>query len=324
MFESLRQIVEKLVSSSPLRPLWNLRGISLRQIVVETWRGITQDHIFGHAAELGYYFLFSLFPTLFCAGSLLGIALRSSHQFPVRLLQVLMLVIPAEAFKVVITTFNDAASAASSGKITFGSLVAIWSASVGVSAIQDTLNAIFRIEDPRSYLAARANAIVLTIVLSILGVLCLACIFGGDLGAAFIYSQVPDHVIGGVYASSIKIMAWTGACCLLAFSFALLYYWAPGRRPQCWRWLTPGIGFGLLGWLAASLGFRAYLSVFRSYTATYGSLGAGIILLTWFYLSGLMFLIGAEIDMVIDGGGRQAPPRFREMGAATELHRKTA
>ena len=323
MPQSWRQQLEQLLSNSPLRPLWNLHGLSLREIAIETWRGVSQDHIFGHAAELGYYFLFSLFPTLFCAGSILGFVLRSSHQFPTKLLQVLMLVIPADAFKIMMTTFNDAAHAASSGKITFGFIVAVWSASIGVSAIQDTLNAIFRIVEPRSYIAARASAIVLTIVLSLLGVLCLACMFSGDLGAAAVYHQVPDHVLGHLYASSIRIMAWIGAACLIALSFSLLYYWAPGRRPRCWRWLTPGIGFGLLGWLAASLGFRAYLQVFNSYSATYGSLGAGIILLTWFYLSGLMFLMGAEIDMVIDGGGHQAPPQFQPFDAASDM-RKSA
>jgi membrane protein len=323
MPQSWRQQIEQLLSNSPLRPLWSLHGLSLREIAVETWRAMGQDHIFGHAAELGYYFLFSLFPTLFCAGSILGFVLRSTHQFPARLLQVLMLVIPADAFKIVMTAFNDAAHAASSGKITFGSIVAVWSASIGVSAIQDTLNAIFRIEEPRSYLAARASAIVLTVVLSLLGVLCLACMFGGDLGAAVIYHQVPDHALGRLYASSIRIMTWIGAACILALSFSLLYYWAPGRRPRCWRWLTPGIGFGLLGWLLASLGFRAYLHVFSSYSATYGSLGAGIILLTWFYLSGLMFLIGAEIDMVIEGGGHQAPPQFQDFDAESDM-RKSA
>ena len=323
MPQSWRQQVEQLLSDSPLKSLWNLHGLSLREIAVETWRAITQDHIFGHAAELGYYFLFSLFPTLFCAGSILGLSLRSGHQFPARLLQVLMLVIPADAFNVVMTTFNDAANAASSGKLTLGSIAAVWSASIGVSAIQDTLNAIFRIVEPRSYLVARASAIVLTVVLSLLGVLCLACMFGGDLGAALVYHQVPDSVLGHLYATSIRIMAWIGATCLLALSFSLLYYWAPGRRPRCWRWLSPGIGFGLLGWLVASLGFRAYLRLFNSYSATYGSLGAGIILLTWFYLSGLMFLIGAEIDMVIDGGGQQAPPQFQDFDAESNL-RKSA
>jgi len=102
-------------------------------------------------------------------------------------------------------------------------------------------------------------------------------------------------------------MASFAASCLLALSFAVIYFWAPDRKPRRWHWLTPGVGFGLFGWRIASLGFRAYLHIFKSYTATYGSLGAAIILLTWFYLSGLMLLVGAEIDAVIQAGRKSLP-----------------
>jgi membrane protein len=305
--ESWQQQLQSIVAGSPLRALWNLQGISLRDIGVRTWQALLQDHIFGHAAELGFYFLFALFPTLFCAGSILGFALRSAHQFPAKLIQVLVLVIPSGAIGTVFATFNQAAEAASSGKITFGFIVAIWSASVGVSAIQEVLSMVYRIEDKRSYLHARISAIGLTILLTFLGGLCLACMVGGDLGAAVIYHQVPQPVFASVYASSIQFMAWFAASCLLALSFAVIYYWAPDRKPRKWHWLTPGIGFGLFGWLVASLGFRAYLYFFKNYTATYGSLGAAIILLTWFYLSGLMLLVGAEIDAVIQAC-KQTPP----------------
>jgi membrane protein len=305
--ESWQQQLQSLVAGSPLRSLWNLQGVSLRDIGVRTWQALLQDHIFGHAAELGFYFLFALFPTLFCAGSILGFALRSAHQFPSKLIQVLVLVIPSGAIGTVFATFNQAAEAASSGKITFGFIAAIWSASVGVSAIQEVLSMVYRIDDKRSYLHARISAIGLTILLTFLGGLCLACMVGGDLGAAVIYHQVPQPVFASVYASSIQFMAWFAASCLLALSFAVIYYWAPDRKPRKWHWLTPGIGFGLFGWLVASLGFRAYLYFFKNYTATYGSLGAAIILLTWFYLSGLMLLVGAEIDAVIQAC-KQTPP----------------
>lgn len=79
-------------------------------------------------------------------------------------------------------------------------------------------------------------------------------------------------------------------------SFDVLYYWAPDWRKRRWRWLTPGTAFGIAGWLLTSFGFRVYLHFFKSFTEIYGSLGAVIILLMWFYLSGLMLLLGAEID----------------------------
>jgi membrane protein len=75
----------------------------------------------------------------------------------------------------------------------------------------------------------------------------------------------------------------------------MLYYWAPDCK-KSWHWLTPGGTVGIVGLLAASLGLRLYLHFFDSYSITYGSLGAVIILLTWFYITGLMLLLGAEIN----------------------------
>jgi membrane protein len=96
------------------------------------------------------------------------------------------------------------------------------------------------------------------------------------------------------------------AACILALSFAVLYYWTPDWEERHWHWLTPGTAIGIAGWLAASLGFRLYLRFFNNFTFTYGSLGAVIILLTWFYISGLMLLLGAEIDSVIDETAAEA------------------
>ncbi len=134
------------------------------------------DRLFGHAAELGFYFLFALFPTLFCAGSILGLAARSADQFYVTLLNYLALVIPTSALGTVLDTFNETAAAASQGKITFGSIAAIWSASVGISAIQDTLNIVHKLTNTRSYFVARIHAIGLTILLMAIATLTLTAI----------------------------------------------------------------------------------------------------------------------------------------------------
>ena len=258
------------------------------------------DHLFGRAAELGFYFLFALFPTLFCAGSILGLAARSVHQISDDLLNYLALVIPTTALGIVLKAFNETTSVASSAKVTFGSIASIWSASIGISAIQDTLNEVYRIDGTRSYIVARLYAILLTIVLTALFIVALACMFGGDLMAALAHRYIDDRYLAFTAAIGGRIVAWTMASCILALAFAVLYRWAPEWKERKWRWFTPGIGVGILGWILASLGFRVYLHFFTNYTVTYGSLGAVIILLTWFYISGLMILLGAEIDRIID------------------------
>jgi membrane protein len=304
----------EIVSHSPLESLWNLQGVSVRVVASRTWKAVKADRLFGHAAELGFYFLFALFPTLFCASSILGLSARSAPQVFDRLLDYLALVIPTSALGTVLNTFNETTAAASSGKVTLGLVAAIWSASVGISAIQDTLNIVYKIEDSRSYFIARLYAIGLTVVLTITIGLGLACLLGGDFIAALAQLELHNRLLAMAATVAARVTGWILAAILLDFSFAVIYYWAPDSKKRRWHWLTPGGALGLLGWLLASLGLRVYLHYFNYYSVTYGSLGAVIILLTWFYITGLMLLVGAEINSEIEAAsaemhmGLPAPP----------------
>jgi membrane protein len=293
------------VSDSPLESLWNLHGALIKDVARRTWRGLIEDRVFGHAAELGFYFLFALFPTLLCASSILGLAARWAYQFYDKLLNYMAVVIPTAALGTVLSTFNETTAAATSGKITFGLIAAIWSASVGISAIQDTLNAVYRIEDSRSYIVARIQAIGLTILLTVIVTLGLASMLLGDYFDRVAHRSIPEFLLRDVAVISVRLASWIGASALLALTFAILYYWAPDSKRRRWHWLTPGGTIGIIGWLLASLGLRAYLHFFDTYTVTYGSLGAVIILLMWFYITGLMLLLGAEINGQIEAAAAE-------------------
>lgn len=290
----------RIVAHSPLDSLWHLHGIRVKRIARRAWKSILQDRVFGRAAELGFYFIFSLFPALFCVGSIFGMVVRSSYHIYGELLSYLALVIPGSAMSMVLSTVHQTARGASFGKITFSFLGAIWSASMGLSAVQDTLNDVYKIPDTRSYLGARIKAIGLTIVVTAIFALSLAAMFGGDFFAGIVASWFSPQAPHRFIAIGIRIVAWSIATALLVLTFAVIYYWAPEWRKRRWRWLTPGSAFGVLGWLIASLGLRFYLHFFNNYSVTYGSLGAVIILLTWFYITGLMLLVGGEINSEIE------------------------
>jgi membrane protein len=304
----------EIVSHSPLESLWNLQGVPVRVVGSRTWKALNADRLFGHAAELGFYFLFALFPTLFCASSILGLSARSAPQVFDRLLDYLALVIPTSALGAVLDTFNETTAAASSGKVTLGLVAAIWSASVGISAIQDTLNIVYKINDSRSYFIARLYAIGLTVVLTITVGLGLACLLGGDFIAALAQVELHNRLLAIAATVAARVTGWILAAAFLELSFAVIYYWAPDSKKRRWHWLTPGGTLGLLGWLLASLGLRVYLHFFNTYSLTYGSLGAAIILLTWFYITGLMLLLGAAINSEIEAASAElrlavhAPP----------------
>lgn len=300
------------VSRSPLYSLWNLRGVPPKTIAKRTWRALIADNLLGRAAELGFYFLFALFPTLFCASSLLGLAARSASSIYYKLLEYLALVVPTSALGMVLTTYNETTTSATSGKLTFGLIAAIWSASVGVSAIQDALNTVYNVRDHRSYFQARLSAIGVTIALSGLATLTLAAMLGGDFFAAVAHARIPNSFAAALFALVGRVIFWTAAAALLMLCFAVIYYWAPGVRKRRWRWLTPGATIGILAWLLVSLGFRLYLHYFNFYSITYGSLGAVIILLMWFYITGFMLLLGAEINSEIEAAAME-----RNLSSAT-------
>jgi len=143
--------------------------------------------------------------------------------------------------------------------------------------------------------------VVLTIIVS----LGLGCLLGGDFIASLARLGLHDRLLVMAVTVASRVIGWTLAAALLDLSFAVIYYWAPDSKKRRWHWLTPGGDLGLLGWLLASLSLRVYLHYFNNYSITYGSLGAVIILLTWFYITGLMLLVGAEINSEIEAASAE-------------------
>jgi membrane protein len=293
--------VWRIVSHSPLRSLWDLNGVSGKEVAVRAFRSAIADRILSRAAELGFYFLFSLFPTLICVSAIVGLVARSADEMYSKLLAYLAFVIPASAMGAVMNTFNQTTAASTSGKFTFSLLGAIWTASLAVSAMQETLNEVYKIEERRSYLAARLSSIGVTLFAALIGTLCLASMFGGDELAEYLKHDIGYGMVARTTAAAVvRIVASLLATVLLLLAFAVIYCWAPDWRRRRWRWFTPGGTFGAFGWLIASIGFRLYLHYFDSYSIIYGSLGAVMILLMWFYITGLMLLFGAEINSEIE------------------------
>ncbi len=288
------------VSRSPLNSLWDLQGVPFKVILKNTWNSMFDDNLLGRSAELGFYFLFALFPTLLTACAVLGLAARSAANIYEHLLQYLSIVVPPSALGIVLEAFNQTAAAASTGKLTFGLVAALWSASVGFSAIQGTLNVVYRVKETRPYWRARLSAIGVTFLLSIVVSLMLASLLIADFFARLAHLRIREQLLAKLTATSARSIGWVLATAFLSLLFALIYYFGPDVKVSRWRWLTPGAAFGMLGWLLGSLGLRGYVHYFNNYSATYGSLGTVIILLTWFYLSGLMLLLGGEINSEIE------------------------
>lgn len=285
------------VSHNPIASMWDLQGVSLKEIGKRTWTGIDDDNLFGRASQLAYSFFSAIFPALIAMSSLMGLIAKSSGKIYLQMLDRVGHLLPPAAFSLVLQTFQSTTSASTVGKVSFGLLVALFSASVGVSAIQDTLNTVYRVRETRPFWKARLEAMGLTVLVAAVVIVALLSLTGGDFCSNWL-----EHRFYGSYVLSVvlRVAAWVCASLLMVLAFELLYYFCPDVHNSKWRWFTPGALVALLGWVAGSLGLRVYLHFSNTYSATYGALGAVIILLLWFYLTGVMILLGGEVNSEIE------------------------
>lgn len=317
--DPLAQRIWDQVSHSPLHSLWDLQGVPPSLIGRRTLSALLDDNLLSRAAEMGYYFLFALFPTLVCASALVGLVAQRAREVYVNLLQYLALVVPPTAYNMVIDTFNQTTAAATRGKLTFGIVAALWSASVGFSAMQDGMNTVYKVKETRPYWKARGSSILVTALLSLIVTANLSVLLLADASARFAHVRIFHRWLAWATIISIHAIATLTVLALLMLLFAVIYYFGPDLKNKTWRWLTPGAAMGISGWLLASIGLRIYLHYFNTYSLTYGSLGAVIVLLTWFYLSGLMLLLGAEVNSEIEAAVAE-----RGMKKAGEIPQQTA
>jgi membrane protein len=268
--------------------------------------------VFNRSAELAYYFFFSLFPALIFLSSILGLFAGPGTKLHAMLLQYMGTALPGDAFKMVQQVLDETTKAAGGGKITFGLLVTLWSSSAAMSSVQDTLNAVYDVREERPYWKAKGIAIALTVVCAVLMIAALTVILYGNILADFV-----GNLVGLSDAATLtwKIVQWPIALFFLALVFSVTYYYAPDVEQRHWEWLTPGAVVGMTTWIVASIILRVYLHYFNSYSATYGSLGAVIILLTWFYVTGMMLLLGAEVNAEIENAAaKRGDPEAKHKG----------
>jgi membrane protein len=182
------------------------------------------------------------------------------------------------------------------GLLTFGMLGTIWSSSSGVTAIIDSLNQAYDIQEGRPWWKVRLIALALTVALASFIVISTVLVVAGPTLA----EKVAEWFhLGAAFTWTWKVVQWPVVFCLVSIAMALIYYYAPDAE-QDWLWITPGSILATFLWLVISLGFKFYVTSFGSYNVTYGAIGGVIVLLLWFYVSALAVLIGAEMNAEIE------------------------
>lgn len=224
--------------------------------------------------------------------SLLGILLSDKDHLQNELLLILSHVMPRSAFELVQKTLGEVTEKSSGGKLTLGIFITLWSASAGVDNMRGTLNEVYNLTETRSWVRAKLTSLLLTLGLGLLILIALGAIVYG--------SQLLDMALPIDSPYVLEALEWAAIIAVVLFAFALLYNFAPNHEPFQWKWLTPGAVVGVVLWIILTGGFRVYLRYFDSYAATYGSLGAVIILMLWLYLTALVILMGGAINAILD------------------------
>lgn len=278
----------------------------LSKVVAQTYIRIDREEILNHAAQVAFYFTFSLFPLLLFLTTVFGVVMNQDAALRTELFSYLEKVMPSAAFGIVRSTIEETATAWSGGKLTLGLLVALWSASAGIDSLRVSLNASYGIRETRSFYHVRLNSIGLTLALGLLLVLTMSLIFYGSELLAWLVPGIPQILVPTL--SYMVIFA------SLLLGFAIVYNAVPNHPTVSWKWFSPGAFTGIALWLAFSYGFRVYLTFFDRFAKTYGSLGAVIILLLWLYLTALVILVGGVINAVVRDLSSMEPSRSANPG----------
>src|SRR3954466_3891227 len=283
--------------------LWKFGGLSplgLSKLVIKK---IGEDELSTRSAALSYYFLLALFPMLLFLVSMVGVIAGPGSPLRDSIVGALGRLAPGSASDLVHTVVSQTFKASSGLKLAAGILGALWAASGGMSAVVTSLNVVYRTKETRPWWKQKLTVIGLTLALAALIIIALVLVlYGGKIGGA-----IASHVgLGSVFATAWKVLQWPVSFFAMFLSFSLVYYFAPNVGERRWYWVTPGSVIGVALWLLASAGFRVYLHFFNNYTATYGSLGAALILMLWLYLTGFAILIGGEVNQVIENEDKKA------------------
>ena len=261
-----------------------------KDIFWRAWSEISDQNLFLIAGGVTYAVLLALFPGLAALVSLYGLAFDTAQIE--KHVATLSGVLPVQIQELLSQQLHSLVEG-SSGALGFGAIVglllALWSASRGMSGLITAINIAYEEQERRSFLKFNLIAIGLTLGLVIGGVLAIVLV-------AILPAAVQLLAIGSVTKWLLLLAQWPLLIVLGLAGLAVLYRFGPDRDKPRWRWVTPGAIAATVFWIVASVGFTVYVANFNSYDKTYGSLGGVVILLTWLYLSALMVLFGAVIN----------------------------
>jgi membrane protein len=269
-------------------------GISTKKFLLDLNQEIEDDNVYNGAAALGFYLTLAIFPAIILLMTI--IPYLPIDQVDEAIMDLLGQALPDEAFNMVAGVVTEVTTDRRGGLLSFSLLGTVWAASTGMYAIMQQLNITYDVKEARSFIRARGTAIMLSLLFGLLVIGAFSLIVLGGVIQDWLGTRVG---FSDALLRLFVVFRWLVVVLALLLGFAMIYYYAPNVE-QKFSFITPGSLIGVTIIIIASLGFAFYTSNFDDYSATYGSIGAVIILMMWLYIVGLVILIGSEINALVE------------------------
>jgi membrane protein len=285
-------------TDDPTNPL-DIGVAGWKATLKRTVQKIVRDRVSMSAGSLAYHWFLALFPAVIAVLGFLALIRASTH-----LVTSITHAVEKGLPPGVGTVFTGAVKAATTREsgsavaVIIGVSVAVWSASAGMSALQQALDVAYEVPVDRKFLARRIYSIPLMAATLVLGGIGAALvILGAPIGAG-IEGHVWLH--GFAFSAVWTIVRWSVTLITITGLFSIFYFLGPNRESPRWQWVSVGGAFATVLFLAASLGFSFYVTRFGSYGKTYGTFAGVAILIFWLYLTGLAVLVGGELNAELE------------------------
>lgn len=270
-----------------------LRGLGPVALLKETITDFFDDDMATYAAALAYQVIFSLFPFIIFLITLLGfLELPNFFDWLLTQAQFLLPVQAMEQVNQVVIQLQQPQG----GLLSFGVVVALWTSSSGIRATMNALNRAYDVQEGRPAWKLYPLSIFYTIGIAALLIVAAALFLVGPQAMQWLAHQLHLEQLFVILWIWLR---WPVVLFLLTLAVAVIYYVAPDVE-QDFRFITPGAVLAVIVWISSSLTFDYYVRNFSNYGAMYGSIGAIIVLLLYFYISSAVLLFGAELNAVIE------------------------
>jgi membrane protein len=279
-------------------------SLSWSELARRTWREVVDDDVLGLAAQLSYYFFLALFPAILFLLALASFFPLSNITDDVG--RSLGPFVSPQVLELIQEQMRRLANDESGGLLTFGVAGALWSSSAALVSIVGALNRAYDIDEGRPWWKVRLVAIGLTLGVAVIILIALSLVLVGPTLA-----EKLGHTTGwgAPFEWTWLILQWPLVFVLITTGIGLIYYFGPDAE-QDWVWITPGAVSATVLWVLVSLLFKIYVANFTDYEGSYGTVGGVIVVLLWFYVSGIAILTGAELNAEIE----HASPHGKALG----------